>query len=120
MLYELQGHLHLNPDVVADLSDVRVEAEDNQSNRVHVYGARGLPPPATTKVMFAAPGGCQAEATFYINGLDVATKVAMMRKQLEYAFKDNKFSKLSIEQYGSQVENPSTQQAGTAKLRVFA
>lgn len=120
LLYELQGHLYLNPDVVADLSQVRVEADNNQSNRVRVYGARGLPPPSTTKVMFAAPGGYQAEATFYLNGLDVAAKVAMMRKQLEYAFKDNNFSKLSIEQYGSQVENPSTQQAGTVQLRVFA
>lgn len=120
MLYELQGHLYLNPDVVGDLSQVHIEAITNEPNRVRVYGARGLPPPSTTKIMFAAPGGYQAEATFYINGLDVAAKVAMMRKQLEYAFRDNNFSKLSIEQYGAQVENPSTQQAGTVQLRVFA
>lgn len=120
MLYELQGHLYLNPDVVGDLSKVHIEAIDNEPNRVRVYGACGLPPPPTTKVMFAAPGGYQAEATFYINGLDVAEKVAMMRKQLEYAFRNNNFSKLSIEQYGAQVDNPSTQQAGTVQLRVFA
>ena len=120
MLYELQGHLYLNPDVVGDLSKVHIEAIDNEPNRVRVYGARGFPPPSTTKVMFAAPGGYQAEATFYINGLDVAEKVAMMRKQLEYAFRNNNFSKLSIEQYGAQVDNPSTQQTGTVQLRVFA
>ncbi|KEF54787.1 uncharacterized protein A1O9_09229 [Exophiala aquamarina CBS 119918] len=80
---------------MAELSEIRVEAEHNQSNHVRVYGARGIPPPSTMKVTFTAPGVYQAEATFYINGLDIAAKVAMMRKQLDYAFKDNNFSKWS-------------------------
>ncbi|EFQ25739.1 uncharacterized protein GLRG_00883 [Colletotrichum graminicola M1.001] len=70
--------------------------------------------------MFAAEGGYQAEATFYINGLDVDEKVAMMKNQLAHLFKDANFSRLSIEQYGTQVRNPSSQQAGTVQLRVFA
>ncbi|WDK10908.1 hypothetical protein CGRA01v4_02187 [Colletotrichum graminicola] len=52
--------------------------------------------------MFAAEGGYQAEATFYINGLDVDEKVAMMKNQLAHLFKDANFSRLSIEQYGTQ------------------
>ncbi|KAK1570109.1 uncharacterized protein LY79DRAFT_527406 [Colletotrichum navitas] len=121
LLYELQGHLYLNPDVVADLSDVRVEEQKGTGeDRVRVWGAKGLPPPPTTKVMFAAEGGYQAEATFYINGLDVDEKVAMMKNQLAHLFKDANFSRLSIEQYGTQVRNPSSQQAGTVQLRVFA
>ncbi|KAL2878780.1 hypothetical protein SGCOL_006008 [Colletotrichum sp. CLE4] len=121
LLYELQGHLYLNPDVVADLSNVRVEEQkESGEDRVRVWGAKGLPPPPTTKVMFAAEGGYQAEATFYINGLDVNDKVAMMKNQLGYLFKDSNFSRLSIEQYGTQAKNPSSQQAGTVQLRVFA
>ncbi|KAK1498992.1 hypothetical protein CCUS01_02612 [Colletotrichum cuscutae] len=121
LLYELQGHLYLNPDVVADLSNVRVEEQrDAGEDRVRVWGAKGLPPPPTTKVMFAAEGGYQAEATFYINGLDVDEKVTMMKNQLGYLFKDSNFSRLSIEQYGTQARNPSSQQAGTVQLRVFA
>ncbi|KIX04246.1 uncharacterized protein Z518_07800 [Rhinocladiella mackenziei CBS 650.93] len=118
-LYELQGHLYLNPDVVADLSLIQIEAEEDSEDRVRVSGVVGLPPPPTTKVMFAAPGGYQAEATFFINGLDVEAKARMMKRQLEYVFKKSNFSKLSIELYGSEVENPESQQAGTVQLRVF-
>lgn len=118
MLYELQGHLYLNPDVVADLSEVSIESEG--PDRVAVRGAKGLPPPPTTKVMIAARGGYQAEATFYINGLDVSEKATMMKNQLAYSFSNCNFTKLSIELYGTQTENPSSQQAGTVSLRVFA
>ncbi|KAJ4999829.1 hypothetical protein K4K48_003498 [Colletotrichum sp. SAR 10_66] len=121
LLYELQGHLYLNPDVVGDLSGVQVEEQAGfGEDRVRVWGVKGLPPPPTTKVMFAAEGGYQAEATFYINGLDVDEKVTMMKNQLTYMFKDSNFSRLSMEQYGTQVHNPSSQQAGTVQLRVFA
>jgi hypothetical protein len=118
ILYELQGHLYLNPDVVADLSAVSVKQQG--TDRVRVTGVKGLPPPATTKAMIAGKGGYQAEATFYINGLDVAEKATMMKNQLSHIFQDSRFSKLSIELYGTQAENPSSQQAGTVSLRVFA
>lgn len=120
-LYELQGHLYLNPDVVANLSQIRIETEtDEPENRVRVSGVTGLPPPPTTKVMFAAPGGYQAEATFFLNGLDIAAKARMMKDQLKHIFRDHHFSKFSLELYGSEVSNPTSQQAGTVQLRVFA
>ncbi|KAH6974572.1 hypothetical protein BKA56DRAFT_634441 [Ilyonectria sp. MPI-CAGE-AT-0026] len=118
ILYELQGHIYLNPDVAADLSKVKVELE--APNRVRVSGITGLPPPSTTKVMFAAPGGYQAEAIFYLNGLDIEAKEKMMRQQLDHIFKDHNFSKLSIELYGTKPDNPTSQQAGTIFLRIFA
>lgn len=117
-LYELQGEKYLNPDVVANLHGVCIE--EIAPNRVLVHGITGSPPPATTKAMIAAKGGYQAEATFYINGLDVSEKVEMMRNQLLHIFKDHNFSKLSIEMYGSSASNPTSQQAGTVFLRVFA
>lgn len=120
ILYELQGHLYLNPDVVADLSHIKIEAEQDAPDRVRVSGVTGLPPPPTTKVMFAAPGGFQAEATFFMNGLDIEAKVKMMRQQLDFIFKDHSFSKLSIELYGTSADDPVSQQAGTVFLRIFA
>ena len=118
LLYELQGEQYLNPDVVANLHGVCIE--EIAPNRVQVHGVTGSPPPATTKAMIAAKGGYQAEATFYMNGLDVSEKVEMMRNQLLHIFRDHNFSKLSIELYGSPASNPSSQQAGTVFLRVFA
>jgi hypothetical protein len=122
ILYELQGHLYLNPDVVADLTDVRVQDERmlGRESRVRIFGVTGLPPPPTTKVMFASPGGYQAEATFYLNGLDTDAKAKMMRQQLDHIFKDHNFSKLSIELYGTKADDPASQQAGTIFLRIFA
>jgi hypothetical protein len=70
--------------------------------------------------MIAARGGFQCETTFYINGLDIAEKAKMMKNQLEHMFKDSNFSKLSIELYGTPVVNPTSQQAGTVFLRIFA
>lgn len=119
LLYELQGELYLNPDVVADISSVKIE-NTAQVNRVAVSGVKGLPPPATTKAMISAKAGYQCETTFYINGLDVAEKAEMMKNQLGYMFKDCNFSKLSIELYGTPAQDPKSQQAGTVFLRVFA
>lgn len=118
LLYELQGELYLNPDVTADLRPVTIE--EIGPDRVEVKGATGLPPPPTTKAMVAARGGYQAEATFYINGLDIDAKVEMMRNQLQNILKGHNFCKLSIEQYGTAVTDPTRQQAGTVFLRVFA
>ncbi|KAI5268804.1 DUF1446-domain-containing protein [Aureobasidium subglaciale] len=119
LLYELQGQMYLNPDVVADIASIRIE-ETGQNDRVFVSGCKGSPPPPTTKVMIAAPGGWQAETTYYINGLDVHEKAQMMKQQLQNIFSGSQFSKFSAELYGTQAENPTSQQAGTVMLRVFA
>ncbi len=118
LLYEIQGHAYLNPDVTADLEHVRIEPCG--PDRVAVSGIFGSPPPATSKVMVAGVGGYQAETTFYINGLDVQAKATMMKRQLQYAFKDSRFSKLDITLYGSVPDEPSVQAEGTVSLRVFA
>jgi Acyclic terpene utilisation family protein AtuA len=119
LLYELQGELYLNPDVVANLSEVDIQTT-SQVDRVFVSGVVGYPPPPTTKVMIAAQAGFQAETTYYINGLDVTEKAELMKRQLSHIFRDSKFSKLSVEVYGSESANPKSQAAGTVMLRVFA
>lgn len=120
LLYELQGEMYLNTDVVADIRTVEILANNEPGREVLVRGVKGYPPPPTTKVMVAAPGGFQAETVYYINGLDVSEKAEMMQKQLANIFGGNRFSKLSVELYGGQVMDPKSQAAGTAMLRVFA
>ena len=118
LLYELQGEIYLNPDVAADLSKISVQ-DSSVENRVRVFGAVRKPPPASTKVMIAAPGGYQAEAIYYINGLDLDAKTQMMQAQLRHIFRNSNFSKFSVELYGREVVEPRSQQEGTAMLRIF-
>jgi hypothetical protein len=67
LLYELQREIYLNPDVAADISNIRIE-NTARPNVVFVSGILGLLPPETTKAMIAAAkGGYQCETTFYIN-----------------------------------------------------
>lgn len=118
LLYELQGELYLNSDVVADLRNICIEQVEK--DRVEVRGITGLPPPPTTKAMIAAPGGYQAEATFYLNGLDIDEKATMLKNQLNHILKDHNFSKFSVDLYGAAAKNPRSQKSATVSLRVFA
>lgn len=61
LLCELQGEMYLNLDVVADIRTVHITPTDEPRREVLVSGVKGHPPPLTTKVMVAAPGGYQAE-----------------------------------------------------------
>jgi hypothetical protein len=117
-LYEIQGTKYINSDVLADIENVKIE-NTGKEDRVRVSGAVGSPPPPTTKAITVAIGGYQAEATFYMNGLDLEAKEQFMRQQLEFAFRDANFSELSIARYGSATINPPNQAAGTVSLRVL-
>jgi hypothetical protein len=119
-LYEIQGHIYLNPDVSANIEHVCIENVPQSKNRVRISGAKGGPPPPTTKAIVCAIGGYQAEAMFYINGLDIDAKEQLLRQQLTYAFRNSNFSDLSIVRYGSVPENPRNQASGTVSVRILA
>lgn len=119
-LYEIQGHIYLNLDVSANIENVRIENVPDNKNRVRISGAKGSPPPSTTKAIVCSIGGYQAEAVFYINGLDIDAKEQLLRRQLTYAFRNSNFSDLSIVRYGSVPENPNSQASGTVSVRVLA
>ncbi|KAJ6005150.1 hypothetical protein N7451_003094 [Penicillium sp. IBT 35674x] len=120
LMYEIQGPLYFNSDVVADISGIQVEQIGD--NKVRVWGVSGCTPPNTTKVGITAFGGYQAEFHFYLTGLDISEKAAMVKRQTLKAVGDNlhKFSCLNFSVAGSVPENPDSQDEGTVDLRIFA
>lgn len=117
-LYEIQGTKYINPDVLADIEHVVIENTEVK-DRVSISGMVGSPPPPSTKAMTVAIGGYSAEATFYMNGLDLDAKERFMRQQIEHEFRNAKFTELSIRRYGAGVSNPSSQAMGTVSIRVL-
>ncbi|ERS97503.1 hypothetical protein HMPREF1624_05671 [Sporothrix schenckii ATCC 58251] len=120
LLYEIQGPLYYNSDVTASIEDVRLVQVGQ--NEVHVSGVKGLPPPPTTKVGITAKGGMQAEFHFYLTGLDIAEKAAMIERQTKArmgAYLD-KFSCLKFTMAGAVPADPATQDEATVDLRIFA
>ncbi|KIW99841.1 uncharacterized protein Z518_10769 [Rhinocladiella mackenziei CBS 650.93] len=120
LLYEIQGPWYYNSDVTAVLDQIWFEQIG--PDRVAVHGVRGLPPPPTTKVGITARGGFQAEASYYMTGLDVPEKARMTEVQLRKGLKpySDKFSLLSFSVLGTPAVDSDNQNAATAVFRIFA
>jgi len=82
LLYEIQGPWYYNNDVTAILDGLWFQQVG--SDRVALRGVKADLPPATTKVGLTAKGGYQAEAHWFITGLDVEAKARMMEQQIRY------------------------------------
>ncbi|EXJ92318.1 hypothetical protein A1O3_00868 [Capronia epimyces CBS 606.96] len=119
LLYEIQGPWYFNSDVTAVLDQIWFEPLG--PDRVAVHGVQALPPPPTTKVGLTARGGFQAEAMYFITGLDVAAKARMTEAQLRKSLQpySDKFSLLSFSVLGAPAVDADSQNAATAVLRVF-
>jgi hypothetical protein len=72
LLYEIGSPRYANPDVVARFDTIRLEQEG--PDRVRVWGIRGEPAPATTKVCINHLGGWKNSVTFLLPGLDAERK----------------------------------------------
>ncbi|KIX95511.1 uncharacterized protein Z520_08631 [Fonsecaea multimorphosa CBS 102226] len=118
LLYEIQGPWYFNSDVVADLTNISMEQLG--PDRVKVSGAKGLPPPPTTKVGITAIGGYQAETHFYVVGLDVEEKAAMFETQIRDVLPLDKYHCFRVSLNGRPPNNPRSQESATCDLRVFA
>ncbi|KXS95463.1 hypothetical protein AC578_4718 [Pseudocercospora eumusae] len=119
LLYEIQGPWYFNSDVTAVLDELWFEQIG--TDRVALRGVKGDLPPPTTKVGITAKGGYQAEAHWFLCGLDIAEKARMLEAQIRHELKpySDKFSKLEFTVSGSAPENPSNQNAATVDFRVF-
>jgi len=122
-MYEIQGRYYYNPDVIADLSYLRIVQEG--PDRVHVGAFKGLPPPETLKVAIQAFAGYQAEILVYTIGLDAEEKArsfeTQVRKELARKEGDDKqLRKLEVQLFGSCTTDPRSSDAATSVIRVFA
>ncbi|KAI8631450.1 DUF1446-domain-containing protein [Xylariaceae sp. FL1651] len=121
LLYELQGNIYLNSDVKADIKNVAVRQVG--ANRVHISGAKGYPPPPTTKLAVFYRGGWQGEIT--VNATGYATKhkydlqEVQLRTQLEEWGLMKEIDLLEFQRVGVPQENPRSQLAATTYLRLF-
>ncbi len=120
LLYEIQGPWYYNSDVTAVLDGLYFE--QLASNRVALRGVKALPPPPTTKVGLTARGGWQAEASYFLTGLDVPAKARMLEAQLRKGLApySMNYTLLSFSVLGSAGVDADNQNAATATFRIFA
>ncbi|KAH6643289.1 hypothetical protein BKA67DRAFT_665109 [Truncatella angustata] len=120
LLYELQGTIYLNSDVKADIKGIVVKQVEK--NRVHVSGARGSPPPPTTKLAVFYKGGFQGELTVNATGYAVDQKYDLQEAQLEDKIKEWGLMKhvdlIEFQRVGIPQPNPKSQLAATTYLRI--
>ncbi len=81
LLYEIAGARYANPDVTLRVDSLRLH--DDGPDRVRISGARGEPPPPTSKVSLNSVGGFRNAMTFVLTGLDIEAKADLVRRQLE-------------------------------------
>jgi hypothetical protein len=117
LVYEIQGPKYLNPDVTVDLSDIH--CEQIGPDRVRVRGARGEPPPETTKVALFAPVGWQIVSWAFVTGIDIERKLALLRAQLHALLADH-VDQLEITAFGTPAAQPENQYEATVPVRIAA
>jgi Acyclic terpene utilisation family protein AtuA len=81
LLYEIGAPAYLGPDVVAHFDTI--ELAQAARDRVTISGVKGSPPPPALKVGVTRLGGFRNTMTFVLPGLDIETKAALVRRQLE-------------------------------------
>ncbi|OLN91620.1 hypothetical protein CCHL11_06604 [Colletotrichum chlorophyti] len=118
LLYEIQGPYYYNSDVVAVIDSIKMEQVSE--NRVRVFDIGHIKPPPTTKVGITARGGYQAEAHYFMCGLDIREKAALFERQIRHVLDGSRLSCLKFRVNGSCPDNPANQDAATVDLRVFA
>ncbi|KAG7108037.1 hypothetical protein HYQ45_018181 [Verticillium longisporum] len=107
LLYEIQGPLYYNSDVVARLDGI--EIRQHGKDRVLVTGIKGIKPPPTTKVGITAKGGYQAEGHYFLVGLDIEEKADMVETQVRHLLDESKFLCLKFRTNGRCPEDPRSQ-----------
>ncbi|HEY1133271.1 MAG TPA: acyclic terpene utilization AtuA family protein [Nocardioides sp.] len=83
LVYEIQTHRYLGPDVTTHLESVRLTQEG--PDRVRVDGVTGSAPPPDLKVGVNVLGGWRNSIELVLTGLDIEDKAAWVRAQVESA-----------------------------------
>ena len=112
LLYEVTGARYGNPDATLRLD--HVEVEQVGPDRVALRGAKGEPPPPTTKVSVNRIGGYRTEWRMYLTGLNVEEKARMFQQQLNCTPKQPEQVDFRLER--TDHPDADTQAAATASL----
>lgn len=115
LLYEIGGPRYASPDVTTRF-DAIVLTEEGK-NRVRVSGAKGEPPPPTTKVCLNHLGGYRNDVTFVLTGLDIEKKAELVKRQVEASL-EKRPAGLEWTLARTDHEDATTQQAAAALLRL--
>ncbi|KAM3553463.1 hypothetical protein MY1884_006661 [Beauveria asiatica] len=139
LVYELQGNAYLNSDVKAFIDTVAMEQVG--SDRVHVSGIRGAPPPDTTKLAIFYKGGYESQFLINATGYAIDEKFAVLEQQVRSRISRealSRFDTLEFQRYGfpcgleklqslitfgsigSPAQDPKNQNSSTVYFRIFA
>lgn len=114
-VYELQGNLYLNPDVVANLTNITMTQIGQ--DKVRVAGVVGLPPPPTLKLAVMALAGFQSEFWLYLTGTDSREKAASFQRMARAMIDVSRLDKLEFQLCGVASEDPRSQAEATTMMR---
>ncbi|QFG03934.1 MULTISPECIES: acyclic terpene utilization AtuA family protein [Tepidiforma] len=117
LLYEIGEARYLNPDVVTRFDTIRLEQDG--PDRVRVWGTRGEPAPATTKVCINYVGGYRNSVTFVLTGLDIEEKADLALRSLFAGIGGREaFEQVDVQLIRTDRPDPPSNELASALLRV--
>lgn len=117
LLYEINTPAYITPDVVAHFESINLKQE--AKDRVSVSAVKGNPATESAKVTLNCMAGFQNEMTFYIAGLDIAEKAAILKQTIQEQFASEKaFSDLQFQFFPTHKFNPKSNEEAFAQLKV--
>jgi Acyclic terpene utilisation family protein AtuA len=118
LLYESDGPLYNNPDVVARLDTV--ELRQVGPDRVELSGIRGEPAPAQVKVGLVAAPGWRSTILLGMAGRDIPAKTALAVDAICDAIPGgaDAFDDMKIERIGQECPDPASMEQSVCALSV--
>ena len=118
LLYETGGARYAGPDVTARLDTIRLTQDG--PDRVRIEGVHGEAPPPTLKVGRNRLGGFRNEVAFVLTGLDIEAKAALVREQMDAAFREAKSAPADVRWDLVRTDRPDapTEETASALLRL--
>lgn len=116
LLYEIQGHRYLNPDVTTRLETVRLE--QTGPDRVGISGVVGEPPTDDLKVCINLFAGFRNRMTFLLTGLDIEGKADLLRRTIDRQLDRDDFDEIDVRLIRSDHEDPADNAEAIARMQV--
>jgi hypothetical protein len=118
LLYEIQSAEYYGPDVTTRFDTIEIEQQDK--DRVRLFGTKGQPPPQTLKVCLNRTGGFRNEASFSLTGLDIEAKAKLLEEAfwLALPYTPEDYEKVATRLVRTDKADPASNEEGTAVLRI--